>query len=401
MTLLTAGAVTPNPAGFSTTQTFYNLERPYINGNREQTNSFVLDGMDNNQVSDNLVAYVPSVDAIQEFNEITQNAPAEFGNFMGGITSVSTKSGTNQFHGNLFEFIRNDDLNANNWSSNFLDVPRPALRWNEFGGSLGGPIKKDKLFIFADYQGSRYDQPATTGTFTVLTNAERQGNFSQLPTQLYNPYSLDANGNRNPFPGNIIPSSLFSNVATKVLSSSLYPSPLNGNLLNNQTNTSYSYINGDQGDVKIDWNLSEKDHLFGRYSQSLVTNPTINSQPLNYGSYGNYPIHNGVLDYTRTISPTIVNDLRVGVNYTVGSFGSATGNAGNLPQEFGISGAISDFLPSLSTPGGNASGVGSSGGLNLFATTVIQYSDTAIISRDATRSRPVSRASGSVWIRWK
>ena len=212
LTLLTAGAVTPNPAGFSTTQTFYNLERPYINGNREQTNSFVLDGMDNNQVSDNLVAYVPSVDAIQEFDEITQNAPAEFGNFMGGITSVSTKSGTNQFHGNLFEFIRNDDLNANDWASNFLDVPRPALRWNEFGGSLGGPIKKDKLFIFADYQGSRYDQPATTGTFTVLTNAERQGNFSQLPTQLYNPYSLDANGNRNPFPGNIIPSSLFSNV---------------------------------------------------------------------------------------------------------------------------------------------------------------------------------------------
>lgn len=113
LTLLTAGAVTPNPAGFQTTQTFYNLERPYINGNREQTNNFILDGMDNNQVSDNLVAYSPSVDAIQEFNEITQNASAEFGNFMGGVTSVSIKSGTNQVHGNVFEFIRNDALNAN------------------------------------------------------------------------------------------------------------------------------------------------------------------------------------------------------------------------------------------------------------------------------------------------
>jgi hypothetical protein len=86
LTLLTAGAVTPNPSGFSTTQTFYNLEHPYINGNREQTNNFVLDGMDNNQVSDNLVACTPNVDAVQEFDEITQNAPAEFGNFMGGIT---------------------------------------------------------------------------------------------------------------------------------------------------------------------------------------------------------------------------------------------------------------------------------------------------------------------------
>ena len=123
LTLLTAGAVTPNPAGFRTTQTFYNLERPYINGNREQTNNFLLDGLDNNQVSDNLVAYTPSVDAVQEFNEITQNASAEFGNFMGGITSVSIKSGTNQVHGNAFEFIRNDALNANDWASNFEGNP--------------------------------------------------------------------------------------------------------------------------------------------------------------------------------------------------------------------------------------------------------------------------------------
>lgn len=381
LTLLTAGAVTPNPAGFRTTQTFYKLERPYINGNREQTNNFLLDGMDNNQISDNLVAYAPSVDAVQEFNEITQNASAEFGNFMGGITSVSIKSGTNQLHGNAFEFIRNDALNANDWTNNFEGNPRAVLRWNEFGGSAGGPIKKDKLFIFGDYQGSRYDQPATASAFTVLTNQERQGNFSQLGTQLYNPYALDASGNRTPFAGNMIPTTLFSHVSASVLSSQYYPAPINGNLINNQLNTTRSYINGDQGDVKVDWNLSDKDRIFGRYSQSNVTSPTINSQPLSYNSYGNYPIHNGVLDYTRTISPSIVNNVRVGVNYTVGSFGTSTGDLGNLPQEFGIAGAISDILPSLATPGGNASGVGSTGGENLFATTVIQYEDTAIISK--------------------
>lgn len=381
LTLLTAGAVTPNPDGFRTTQTFYNLERPYINGNREQTNNFLLDGLDNNQVSDNLVAYSPSVDAVEEFNEITQNASAEFGNFMGGITSVSIKSGTNQVHGNAFEFIRNDALNANTWSNNFEGTPRPVLRWNEFGGTLGGPIIKDKLFVFGDYQGSRYDQPATTGAISVLTSQERLGNFSQLGTQLYNPFALDAKGNRMPFAGNIIPANLFSRVASSVLSSRYYPSPLNGNLVNNQLNTTRSYINGDQGDVRVDWNASDKDHLFGRYSQSYVDSPTINSQPLEYNSYGNYPIHNGVLDYTRTINPSLVNDVRIGVNYTVGAFGTSTGDLGNLPQEFGISGAISPILPSLSTPGGNAGGVGSSGSESLFATTVIQYEDTAILTK--------------------
>ena len=151
-----------------------------MNGNREQANNFILDGMDNNQVSDNLVGYAPSVDAIQEFNEITQNAPAEFGNFMGGIVSTTIKSGTNQFHGDAFEFFRNDVLNANSWSNNFTDAPRAKLRWNEFGGTLGGPIKKDKLFFFVDYQGQRFDTPTSIGATSVLTAAERAGDFSAL-----------------------------------------------------------------------------------------------------------------------------------------------------------------------------------------------------------------------------
>src|ERR1035438_3591536 len=150
LTLLTAGSVHPDPPSFTNGQTTASSGRPYVNGNREQENNFMLDGMDNNQVSDNLVGYAPSIDAIQEFNEITQNAPADFGNFMGAIISTSIKSGTNQFHGDAFEFIRNDKLNANSWSNNFNGAPRPLLRWNEFGGTVGGPIKHDKLFFFAD-----------------------------------------------------------------------------------------------------------------------------------------------------------------------------------------------------------------------------------------------------------
>src|SRR5581483_8514666 len=118
LTLLAPGSINPNPASFTGGGPAIFSGRPYINGNREQANNFLLDGADNNQVSDNLVGFTPAPDAIQEFNLITNNASAEFGNFQGGIISVSIKSGTNQFHGNAYEFFRNDVLNANNWSNN-------------------------------------------------------------------------------------------------------------------------------------------------------------------------------------------------------------------------------------------------------------------------------------------
>src|SRR6202042_1828372 len=200
LTLLSPGAVTLNPSSFTGPQASFQVGRPYINGNREQTNNYILDGMDNNQIDNNDVAFAPSVDAIQEFNLISQNAPASYGNYLGGIISVTLKSGTNQFHGDAFEFIRNNALNANRWQNGLTKgqpyIPgvnnpdgtglKPILRWNEFGGSVGGPIVKDKLFFFADYQGSRYDQPATSTPYTVFTTAERQGNFGGICTAGFN-----------------------------------------------------------------------------------------------------------------------------------------------------------------------------------------------------------------------
>src|SRR5205085_7200469 len=142
LTLLAPGSVTPNPQSFNNGDNTANGGRPYINGNREQANNFMLDGLDNNQVSDNLVGYTPAPDAIEEFNLITQNAPAEFGNYQGGIVNATIKSGTNAFHGDLWEFFRNDKLNANSWSNKLVTpaLPKAALRWNMFGGTVGGPI---------------------------------------------------------------------------------------------------------------------------------------------------------------------------------------------------------------------------------------------------------------------
>src|SRR6266581_486026 len=174
LTLLAPGAVSTDPSSFNNgNNTGGYGGRPLINGNREQANYFLLDGMDNNQVSDNLLGYTPAPDAIQEFNLITNNASAEFGNFQGGIVSATIKSGTNGFHGDLWEYFRNDKLNSNRWENRFNGLDRPLLRWNMFGGAVGGPIVKNKLFFFFDYQGQRFDHPSTAKPINVFTAAER------------------------------------------------------------------------------------------------------------------------------------------------------------------------------------------------------------------------------------
>ncbi len=403
LTLLSPGAVSTNPGSFTGPQATFQSGRPYINGNREQVNNYILDGMDNNQIDNNDVAYAPSVDSIQEFNLISQNAPASFGNYLGGVISVSTKSGTNQFHGDIFEFIRNDKLNANTWSNNLQGLPRADLRWNEFGGSIGGPIIRDKLFFFADYQGSRFDQPATPTPYTVFTAAERQGDFSQFCTsaggtfqggicskpagQLYNPRSSSTVQGRQPFLNNQIPASLFNASAVKILSSPLYPEPLNAQNTGNQVNLTHSYTNGDQGDLRIDWAATAKDHVYGRYSQQSVVNPTTNSQLLTGDSENNYPIYNGLVSWSRTIGPSLVNEVRFGVSYYPVTLGVSNPVNQNLPQVFGVAGVTPGItlLPQMQITGGfvNTTGnaLGNNDAVNKFDDTVIQAEDSIILTR--------------------
>src|SRR5437899_2360153 len=190
LTLLSPGAVSTDPSSFNNgNNTGGYGGRPLINGNREQSNNFLLDGMDNNQVSDNLLGYTPSPDAIQEFNLITQNAPAEFGNFEGGIVNATIKSGTNSFHGDAWGFFGNDVLNANSWSNRIHQpdpLPKEKVRWNMFGATFGGPILKNKLFFFADYQGQRFNVPSSATANTVFTAAERAGDFGALCETAFN-----------------------------------------------------------------------------------------------------------------------------------------------------------------------------------------------------------------------
>ena len=171
LTLLAPGAVSTDPSSFNNgNNTGGYGGRPLINGNREQANNFLLDGMDNNQVSDNLLGYTPAPDAIQEFNLITSNASAEFGNFEGGIVSASIKSGTNSFHGDVWEYFRNDVLNANSWSNNFSEpCPKRRFAGTCLAARSAARSIKNKLFFFADYQGQRFGVPSSSTANTVFT----------------------------------------------------------------------------------------------------------------------------------------------------------------------------------------------------------------------------------------
>jgi Carboxypeptidase regulatory-like domain len=410
LTLLAPGSVHPDPNSFNNGDNVSQGARPFINGNREQANNFLLDGMDNNQVSDNLLGYTPAPDAIEEFNLITNNASAEFGNYMGGVVSVTLKSGSNAFHGDAWEFFRNDKLNANQWENKINPsspaIPRSPLRWNMYGGTLGGPIKRDKLFFFVDYQGQRFDHPPAASFFTVFTPAEQTGDFSALLKQspgvtLYNPCAGTSGQNGTPcvaattrtaFPGNIIPASMISPVAAALFASPLYPTVVNGNLTNNALQLKANQYNSDQGDVKIDYDLNSHNRLSGRFTRAFQNDPGTNSQVLLGNSLATAPIWSTVGDWTHTFT-NVVNDARFGWNHiilntgstwdpSVGAFGESIGIANSNPA--GVIGLLGvDFGGgSAEQPGnGTVTNIGNSFVTQSFNSTVYQAGDTVSWTR--------------------
>jgi hypothetical protein len=401
LTLLMPGAVTTSPGSFNSGQSTFNSGRPYINGNREQANYYLLDGMENVEFVDNNVAYSPNVDAMEQFDVITNNPSAEYGQFMGGVISVITKSGTNSYHGDLFEFLRNDAMNANEWSRNFSTAPSVSgspqkLRWNEFGGTFGGPIKKNKLFFFVDYQGSRFDHPTTVGTINTFTAAEEGLNFTDLGVNLHYP------GTNIPMPSNlnqatqcgagqqmgVSPCITLSKVALNIMKA--LPQPSATGLVNNVPNAEHDVTNDDQGDVKLDWVPSEKDHLSVRYSEQDFVQQFVNSQQILYSTSGNesLPLWNGVINYARTIKPSIVNEFRVGVNYFPAEANIQPATSSNLGAL--VPGEPTNFLPGFyfsGAPLGGGNGgpfaFGTVDAPEIFHQTSIVAEDTMLWSRGA------------------
>jgi hypothetical protein len=316
---------------------------------------------------------------------ITNNASAEFGNFQGGIMNIIMKGGTNQYHGTAFEFFQNDKLNANNWARNWNNLDRPPVRLNTFGGTFGGPIARDKLFFFANYQGIRRSNPPANNNFNVMPSAYRQGDFSQLLSdrdiQLYDYLTTAADGSRQPFANNQIPLSRIDPVAAALFSrTDLYPQPLSGGLEFNQINRSGSLLTTDQGDVRVDYKPSMMDDVSFRYSQGRQDLPTSTSQPLIFPSLNESPFKAAVLNHTKTISPTLVNEVRFGVNrITLDNGGADFNDVGNVAEELGIAGANDrgPGLPAIQFPNGFATTIGSQnvGTQALFANTTFHLAN--------------------------
>lgn len=328
-----------------------------MNGSRSDSNDFVVEGQDNTDINHNLLIQ-PPIDSIQEFQIQTGNFSAAYGETGGGIVSVQLKSGSNQFHGSAFEFLRNDLLDANNFFANDLPLQpgqthaeRLPLRQNQFGGTLGGPIIHDKTFFFVDYQGTRSSQGGTT-IQNVPTALERQGDFSQTlaPGQpLYNDMLLGT-----VFPNQMIPSSALDPAAVKI--ANLYPLPNTPGTfipgqgtINNYTASGTTTNDVDQFDVKLDHYFSTKDILSGHYSFAHGTQvipaafgggtvgPCIGCSTvldLLAGSPQNRAQLAGITE-THSFSPALVNEFRIGVTRNWTLYQTADGGK-DLATQVGI-----------------------------------------------------------------
>src|SRR4051812_9653253 len=269
-TLYAAGVTTPNPASFNSLKNTGG-GRPYVNGQREQGNNFMLDGVDMNDAIDNLIAYQPSPDAVEQVSVETNNYSPELGNVAGAIVNMVIKSGTNSVSGNGFYYWRDNKLAATPWATNRAGGKKADFSRKIFGGTVGGPVVKNSVFFFADYQGGRQNSPPADSFVTVIPDEWRRGDLSSLLARATPIVVKDPNTGQ-PFPNNQIPVSRFSTFARNLLANeALYPraNVTRGlsDFRNNYLGKVASSEKTNQFDGKVDWNASAHDKLFVRYSK--------------------------------------------------------------------------------------------------------------------------------------
>jgi Carboxypeptidase regulatory-like domain len=317
-----------------------------VSGQRSESMTFLIDGADNNDFLGNNIVVNPNPDAVSEFKILTNNYGAEYGRTSGGIINQVIKSGTNSVHGSLFEFFRNNALNA----ADFFLQEAPVFKRNLFGGSIGAPIVRDRTFFFASYQGNRRREGQVAPALTVLSGPERTGNFSELLTgsdvsacpnpspsnpaatmfdsgQLFDPVRGSrtvkcADGTKVtvgfPYPGNLVP---VDPVIAKYIANYL---PMPNRPANQFISAPVARIRDDQGILRVDHTISSKDTLSGVYLiddvddsypfQIVKGASTGGDVPVGSGFTDAYRYQSGSLSWTRTISPTMVNELRFAAN---------------------------------------------------------------------------------------
>ena len=367
-----------------------------VNGQRPESNNFLIDGASNVDAVDGGFVLKPPIDAIAEFKILTHTANAEFGSNAGSTTNIITRSGSNEFHGGLWEFLRNDKLDSADFFQNATGSKKGEFRQNQFGATVGGPIRKNKTFFFADYEGTRIRQ-AVPQSATVPTQAEISSGYTNFSDMIalqsgqladangknypigtvFDPATTTSTGNgqyvRQPFAGNIIPASRLDPNAVKLLA--LFPGPTQAGLYNN-----YNVNRGSSNDVnavdgRLDEYFSERDQVFARFSWSH--NPQFIPGPFaGFADGGGFGAGDQIvntmgaaLSYTHSFGPTLVNEARVGFNREhtsrVQPFGDDTSN---IPGQFGIEGV-------LQTPGNGGLPYLGIGGLSQLGSTEWLVSD--------------------------
>ena len=319
-----------------------------VNGQREGANSFMVNGADVEESVQNGASIVPTLDSIEEFRLLTNSFNAEYGRFSGAIVNVVTKSGTNEIHGSVYEFLRNEKLDARS----YFDQDRGVFKRNQFGGTIGAPVVKNKLFVFADYQGTREIRGLSSGTINVPSLLERTGDFSDLATTGYAPFTGTVRGDNSPtnfaatltqrlgyavtpgeqywfdgcttntqcvFPGAagpVIPQAAWSPVAVKTLKFIPTPNGDSNGTPNFSTTAEKTNVRDDKYGVKIDLNKFGNWSFYYHFDDSSYLNP--------YPAFtSNVPGFSAVTDsrgqliglsHTSIINPTTVNELHL--NYT-------------------------------------------------------------------------------------
>jgi hypothetical protein len=358
LTLLLPGTMTYNPKGFTNIGSI-NMNRPFVNGNREQTNNFTVDGLDVNETVDNRVAYQPIPDALAEISVETNNYQADTGNVGGAVVASVIKSGSNTFSGNAFEFYRNSDMDANTWENNRSGAPKQQRTQNIYGGTIGGPISKGKLFFFGDYQRAQQDAPGS-GLATVAPEAWRRGDLSSFAAAIKDPRT------GLPFPGNQIPVERFGPIARALFADTAnYPLPNRGGFTNNYVGDVLFKIRANQGDARVDWNLSNNDKIFVRYSFATYFDQRDQQAfPLILATKNDQPFWNVGGAWNRILGSNKFNELLVGYSHTqVVSETYDWAGVGNANATYSIAGG--QPIAGLSCIGGN---VGCTSGLSGIST---------------------------------
>ncbi len=303
------------------------LGTPSFNGNRGQTNNYVLDGVEMNETINDLAAYNPAPDSIQEMQVITGDANAEYGNVNGGEVLIVTKGGTNQYHGSAYDYFQNNNMAGTSWANSFAGVPSTPFTQDQFGATFGAPILKNKLFFFGDYEGFRY-HTGGLGYASVATPAMRTGDFSALLTpqyggiQLYNNQNGGGYSNATEYTNNQIP---IVNPVAKYLFAhpNVYPlpnkAPVAGTLdEDNYVGATKGHTVNNQGDVRVDYTIDTRDTLMGRYTYGdaydFTSQPVL---PTSFSPLNDYPFESFVSNWVHTFSPNLLNEFRAGVTRTV------------------------------------------------------------------------------------